>query len=80
VRGFDDNSCGSIYRLQNLAGSFEHTLGDIRDPEAISWAIRGVDGVCHSAFVNSAERLLLLSARLCEESLHELRTVFLICL
>jgi nucleoside-diphosphate-sugar epimerase len=55
VKVFDNNSRGHIARLQDLAGCFEHIAGDIRDSEAVERALRGVDCVCHLAFVNGTE-------------------------
>ncbi|MCC7418291.1 MAG: SDR family NAD(P)-dependent oxidoreductase [Acidobacteria bacterium] len=55
VRVFDDNSRGRPDRLAGLEGRIEFAQGDIRDREAVRAAVRGVDGVCHLAFVNGTE-------------------------
>lgn len=55
VRVFDDNSRGHPRRLREIEGAFEFVGGDVRDPEAVAAATRGVDGVCHLAFVNGTE-------------------------
>lgn len=55
VRVFDDDSRGDIARLRDVAGSFEHFAGDVRDAEALKKAVRGVDCVCHLAFINGTE-------------------------
>jgi nucleoside-diphosphate-sugar epimerase len=55
VRVFDDDSRGSVDRLKDIHGSFEFISGDIRNPEAVEKATRGVDSVCHLAFVNGTE-------------------------
>jgi len=55
VRVFDDGSRGSAGRLADLAERLEHTPGDIRDRTAVENALRGVDAVCHLAFVNGTE-------------------------
>ena len=55
VRVFDDDSRGDIARLRDAAGSFEHFAGDVRDPDAVNKAVRGVDCVCHLAFINGTE-------------------------
>ena len=55
IRVFDNESRGSISRLRDLEGCFEPATGDIRDPEAVSRAVAGVDSVWHLAFVNGTE-------------------------
>lgn len=55
VRVFDDNSRGHMRRLTGLEDDLEFVQGDIRDPEAVERAVRGVDSVCHLAFVNGTE-------------------------
>lgn len=55
VRVFDNNSRGNLRRLAGVQGQFEFVEGDIRDPEAVDQAVRGVDSVCHLAFVNGTE-------------------------
>jgi nucleoside-diphosphate-sugar epimerase len=55
VRVFDDNSRGALRRLGDSAGSVELCQGDIRDPEAVRHAARGVECVCHLAYVNGTE-------------------------
>ena len=52
VRVFDNNSRGRAERLADLEGRFEYAQGDIRDPDDVRAAARGVDGICHLAFVN----------------------------
>lgn len=55
VRVLDNQSRGSTERLAGLEGSFELVEADIRDPESVEKATRGVDSVCHLAFVNGTE-------------------------
>ncbi|HMB78900.1 MAG TPA: NAD-dependent epimerase/dehydratase family protein [Vicinamibacterales bacterium] len=55
VRVFDDNSRGRTDRLAPVDGRFEFHPGDIRDLDAVKRAVRGVDAVCHLAFINGTE-------------------------
>lgn len=55
VRSLDDDSRGSGRRLADLGSRVELVTGDIRDPAAVSAAMRGVDCVCHLAYVNGTE-------------------------
>jgi nucleoside-diphosphate-sugar epimerase len=55
VRVFDNQSRGRIDRLGDLADSIEHVSGDIRNPAEVARAVKGVDSVCHLAFVNGTE-------------------------
>jgi nucleoside-diphosphate-sugar epimerase len=55
VRVFDDNSRGRADRIRDLAERFEYVEGDIRDAAAVDRACRGVDVVCHLAFINGTE-------------------------
>jgi nucleoside-diphosphate-sugar epimerase len=55
VRVFDNESRGSITRLSGVRGSFEFVEGDIRNAGMVDLATRGVDSVCHLAFVNGTE-------------------------
>lgn len=55
VRVFDDNSRGRASRLEDLAGRFDFVEGDIRDSKAVSEACKGIDVVCHLAFINGTE-------------------------
>jgi len=55
LRVFDDNSRGHMRRLEDLEGDFEFIHGDIRDPNAVEKAVRGVESVCHLAFINGTE-------------------------
>jgi nucleoside-diphosphate-sugar epimerase len=55
VRAFDNNSRGSKEKLDREAADAELIVGDIRDRDAVANAIRGVDGVCHLAYINGTE-------------------------
>lgn len=55
VRSFDNDSRGSKIRLEDCAADVELISGDIRNSEAVSRAVRGVDCVCHLAYVNGTE-------------------------
>jgi len=55
VRVLDNQSRGSIRRLEGVAGEFELIEGDVRDLEVVHRAATGVDGICHLAFVNGTE-------------------------
>jgi len=50
VRSFDNDSRGSKEKLKGT--DVELITGDIRDPLAVDKAVKGVDCVCHLAFVN----------------------------
>lgn len=55
VRVLDNNSRGRASRLADLEGRFEYVEADVRDPRAVIDACRGVDVVCHLAYVNGTE-------------------------
>lgn len=55
VRVLDDESRGSSRRLGDLKGEIEYIGADIRDASAVARAARGVDAVCHLAFINGTE-------------------------
>jgi dTDP-glucose 4,6-dehydratase/UDP-glucose 4-epimerase len=52
VRVLDNNSRGSLGRLGEVAEAVEFLEGDIRDPETVKNALRGMESVCHLAYVN----------------------------
>jgi len=55
VRVLDNDSRGSIRRIEDLGGDFSFVGGDIRDAEAVKIATKGVDVVCHLAAINGTE-------------------------
>ena len=55
VRVLDNQARGAMRRLSVIANDFEMVEGDVRDPETVARAVKGVDSVCHLAFVNGAE-------------------------
>ncbi len=55
VRVLDDNSRGAPRRLADVAKDIEFVAGDVRDPQAVLNAVRGVDEVHHLAYVNGTE-------------------------
>lgn len=55
VRVLDDSSRGALRRLEEVEGRYEFIAGDVRDAAAVSRAARGVDSICHLAFVNGTE-------------------------
>jgi nucleoside-diphosphate-sugar epimerase len=55
VRIIDNNSRGAERRLSDIRGEFELIVGDIRDPDIVNRAVKGVDAIHHLAFVNGTE-------------------------
>jgi len=55
VRSLDNDSRGSKSRLGEVAADVEVVSGDIRDQEAVLRAARGIDCVCHLAYINGTE-------------------------
>jgi len=55
VRVLDDDSRGNVGRLEDVAADFEFVSGDVRNPEAVQRATKGMDAVAHLAFVNGTE-------------------------
>lgn len=55
VRVLDNNFRGSKERLNEVANKVEFVDADIRDAKAVQRACKGVDGVCHLAFINGTE-------------------------
>jgi nucleoside-diphosphate-sugar epimerase len=55
VRVLDNSSRGSKEKLGDMAGHAEIMEGDIRDPLIVKKAVKGMDSVCHLAFVNGTE-------------------------
>jgi len=55
VRSLDNNSRGSREKLGEAANHVELFEGDIRDPAAVARAAKGVNAICHLAYVNGTE-------------------------
>jgi len=55
VRCFDDNSRGAEAKLGTAGAHVELVTGDIRDAAAVHGAVRGMDSVCHLAYINGTE-------------------------
>ena len=55
VRVVDNNSRGALRRLAGVLGEVELIEADIRDPEAVRRAAKGIDSVVHMAAVNGTE-------------------------
>jgi nucleoside-diphosphate-sugar epimerase len=55
VRVIDDNSRGAMRRLGDVLSDIDLVVGDIRDPDCVDKAVRGVDTVHHLASVNGTE-------------------------
>ena len=55
VRSLDNDSRGAVVRLGDAQHRVELVTGDIRDAPAVRDAVRGVDCVCHLAYVNGTE-------------------------
>jgi len=66
VRVLDDNSRGATRRLLAEMQDFELVLGDIRDPEVVNSALRGVDVLHHLAYVNGTENFYKVPERVLE--------------
>ena len=55
VRVLDNNSRGRARRLNSISDRIEFIEGDIRNSNTVTEATRGVDCVCHLAYVNGTE-------------------------
>jgi len=55
VRVLDNQSRGSMRRLDGLEGKFEMIKGDIRDSKAVERACKGIDSILHLAYINGTE-------------------------
>ncbi len=55
VRTLDNNSRGAHRRLASVAGQYEHVEGDVRDYATFAAAAKGIDSVCHLAYINGTE-------------------------
>lgn len=55
VRVLDNGLRGDLGRLNDIASSIEIIEGDIRELETVQEAVKGVDAVCHLAYLNGTE-------------------------
>ena len=55
VRCLDNNSRGATERLGDVLERVELVVGDVRDPATVARATRGVESVCHLAYINGTE-------------------------
>lgn len=55
VRVLDNDSRGSKAKFNRDTERLELIIGDIRNPDAVATAMRGVNGVCHLAYINGTE-------------------------
>jgi len=55
VRCLDDNSRGANRRLGRVADRVDLVVGDVRDQATVRAAARGMDSVCHLAYINGTE-------------------------
>lgn len=55
VTVFDDQSRGTLQRLEDIKNKFIFIDGDIRDKDAVAKACEGIGSVIHLAFVNGTE-------------------------
>lgn len=55
VRSLDNDSRGAQRRLGDVSSQVELLVGDIRDADVVKKATKGVDCVCHLAYVNGTE-------------------------
>lgn len=55
VRVLDNNFRGATERLADVTDDIEFIQADIRDAEAVSRAVKGVESICHLAFINGTQ-------------------------
>jgi nucleoside-diphosphate-sugar epimerase len=55
VRCLDNNSRGATDKLGPAVDHVELVIGDIRDPDIVRLATRGMDSVCHLAYINGTQ-------------------------
>jgi nucleoside-diphosphate-sugar epimerase len=55
VRSLDNDSRGGVAKLGEAQHRIERVTGDIRDAGVVRDAVRGMDAVCHLAYINGTE-------------------------
>ena len=66
IRVLDDNSRGSLRRLQEVSNHIEIINGDIRDQNTVANALKGIDIVHHLAYINGTENFYKVPERILE--------------
>lgn len=56
VRVLDNFSTGTAANVDGIDGAVELVKGDIRDPDTVSRAVKGVDGIVHLAALSGVQR------------------------
>lgn len=79
VRSFDNNSRGAPSKLGAAIRHVELVEGDIRDAGAVACAVRGVDCVCHLAYVNGTEFFYTRPAEILEVAVKGMMNVLDAC-
>jgi nucleoside-diphosphate-sugar epimerase len=80
VRVLDNSSRGSEARLGPAASDVEVVHGDVRDAETVARAVRGVDAVCHLAFINGTQYFYSVPARVLEVGVKGMLNVLDACI
>lgn len=55
VRSLDNDSRGAVTKLGEAQHRIDRVVGDIRHPDIVREAARGMDCVCHLAYINGTE-------------------------
>ena len=55
VRSLDNDSRVAVARMDEGQSNLERSTGDIRDTDTVHEAVRGMDCVCHLAYINGTE-------------------------
>jgi nucleoside-diphosphate-sugar epimerase len=55
VRSLDNDSRGGVAKLGEARSRIERITGDIRDVDVVREAVKGMDCVCHLAYINGTE-------------------------
>ena len=55
IRSLDNDSRGAVTKLGRAQHKIDRVVGDIRHPDVVREAVRGMDCVCHLAYINGTE-------------------------
>ena len=55
IRSLDDDSRGAVTKLGEARHRIDRVVGDIRHPDVVREAARGMDCVCHLAYINGTK-------------------------